>query len=165
MKQIGKSPHDAHRVAFTITAEHVPHPHPHHNQPTFISNKPTHHLLPHSPHHPSHPPHTTLHHATPHHTTLPITATDQTPNPYHGTLYPAPITRGAPIRQRAADWSIPPKPLPSIRILALQTSSSGAKTATFYKTYTTLPSTIPHPRSTLPTTRSYTLMPSARYTH
>ncbi len=136
--------------------------------------------------HTIHPIHLTLHHTTPHHTTLHYPLLRQTkprtPTMAHYTRHPSlavPPYANAPrttstrtlppyasgIHCTECSWSTPSKPLPSIRILALQTSSSGAKTATFYKTYTTLPSTSPHPLSTLLTTRSSTPTPSARYTH
>ncbi len=117
MKQIEKSPH---HVAFTITAHNLSHSTL--SNPTQLisltSTSPHNTLLHHPPHYTTlhttaadpTPHHTTTHHTTPHtiaadptpqrHTT----AADQTPHHHHGPPYPALVTRGAPTRQRAADY-------------------------------------------------------------
>ncbi len=141
------------------------------NPPSSPTNLPTLYYLTPSTIHPIHP---TLHYTTPHHTTLhypllrqtkPRTQTmaDYTRHPslavlpYDNALQttstriPPPHASGT--RCTESSWSIPPKLLPSIQIPALQTFSSGDKTVTCSRTYTTLPSTIPPPRSTSPTTR------------
>ena len=133
-----------------------------------------------------HPTHPTLHHTIPHHTTLHYKLLRQTkirtPTMAHYSRHPSPavplyanalrttstrtlLPHATGLHSTECSWSIPPKLLPSIRTPALQIYSSGAKTATCYKTYNTSLPTVPHRRSTLPTTRSSTPTLSARSTH
>ncbi len=78
------------------------------------------------------PSHTTLHHTTPHHTILYDSAANQSPHHHHATPYTAPLTRGAPIRQKAADYfyaqnSTTGFPHPQHRVFLINTP----KTSTF----------------------------------